>query len=227
MLGTLTTATGVTCALPNWQTSADTWSMPTSASPDKTYTFILSSCPALTDAGQLAGATLALAPTVVRSDGTRPTSLSIDLAWLEVTSGNDSPPSAFATMVDPDHQRAMWMFGPVQLPSGGVDVNWQGSTSPLPPFSGGLLAQGLASYQLNDFVRVGTLAAPSVQQASRRVLLRAVIDGRLVGSAIVTLDDASDDGTLASPGNHLSVDDWRLCNQPVADDGAERPCPPP
>jgi hypothetical protein len=59
------------------------------------------------------------------------------------------------------------------------------------------------------------------------VLLRARVGSQLRGSAIVTVDDADSAGTSASPGNRLSIDDWRLCNEPWPTDDSEVPCPAP
>lgn len=222
MRATITSADGKICRLP------ESASLPVGSSSVKTYAFDLTGfCSWLNDGARLEDATLTLNPRLVRSGSSGTASLSLDHVWLEATTTNGIVPSAFSTWVDPDGGRGMWLFGKAQLPNSGVNVNWWGSASNLPIFGGGLVAQGLASWHLNNSVQVGVLASPSVQPASRRVLLRAVSGGRLRGSAILTLDDASLDGTHAEFGRLLGVDDWRFCNEALPTDGVDRPCPAP
>jgi hypothetical protein len=222
MRATLHLSDGTSCVLPERSTMPPSGSVGTVR-----YAFSLSSCPSLVDGSLLDGASLSVTPYVYGKNPKLPYSISIDHAWLEVSTSNAAPPSALSTQVDVAGGKGMWFAGQVQVPASDVNVNWQGTASAAPIFGGGLLAKGLASWHLNAGAQVGVLAAPSIVPASRRVLLRARVGSQLRGSAIVTVDDADSAGTSASPGNRLSIDDWRLCNEPWPTDDSEVPCPAP
>ena len=188
----------------------------------------------LVDAQQLDGATVEIqanlgnAPICWYCSFSKMT-YSIDYAWLEATINQPSAPSSMSTWVDTNQGRSISYLGPVSVPRSQVDVNWQGGASlQTPIFSGGLQAKALASWPSQVGVHVGLLAAAGMRPANRTVLLRARIAGRLRGSAIVSLTDATTDAvgnTTVSPGSKVTIQDWRICNEAWPSPGAPAtPC---
>ena len=151
----------------------------------------------------------------------------VDYAWLQTTINAPVPPASMATLVDATAGNSINYFGPVSVPRSDVEVNWQGGASASPIFAGGVEAKGIASWPSKAGVTVGILASPSTQPSNRTVLLRARIGGRLRGSALVKVKDATTDAggqIKADPGNQLQVVDYRICNAAWPTSGSARPC---
>ncbi len=198
------------------------------------YAFNLDPCRAqgLTDATQLDGATVTVIPQLrKRNEGfcdfwwfgtyypCHGMEFSIDYVWLEAVINQPSAPSALSTLVNTTPPNgtpgnAIWFFGPVHAPRSEVEVNWQGGASLSPIFAGGLVARALASWPTSGNPSIGVIAAPDMRSSERTVLVRARIDGRLRGSAVVTVVDSDAAGAASQPGRLMSVDDWKLCNEP-------------
>lgn len=167
----------------------------------------------LVDASQLEGATVDvyhnLAPTFCFLCVST-ASVSIDYAWIETTT-TVNPPSTFSTVVDPDAGNSLNVFGSVHMPKAQIEVTWAGSAGRTPVFVGGVTARALASIGVDANRHVGVLVAKSLAPPRRLIVLRAFLEGRVVGATEVEISDADATGRTFDPGRLLEVRDWTFC----------------
>jgi|GEM_PF-7116767 len=179
----------------------------------------------LVDASQLEGARVEISylfNSICSWFGCPTVTAGIDHAWLEVTSDPSAAlPAAMEVAVDPANGTVMHYLGPVYVPRSLTEVRWRGSANQTPLFVGGLTTRALASGPpdaASTNYRTGVLAAAGLSPAQRVVTLRAVVDGRLRGSARVVISDGDSGGLVLDPGRLLEVVDWQRCNRPTSAD---------
>lgn len=174
----------------------------------------------LVDASQLEGATVDvyhnLVPTCFLGFCAQ-ASAAVDYAWIETTT-TVNPPSTFSTVVDPDGGNSFNVFGPVHVPRTQIEVSWTGSANRTPIFVGGVTARALASIAVDSDRHVGVVVARSLAPPRRRVVLRAVLDSKVIGAAEVEITDVDESGATFQPGRLLEVRDWRFCRGSAAAD---------
>jgi len=162
--------------------------------------------------------------------------VNLDYAWVETHTGSGPSPDPLPMNLSIDPvgsgpacargNRAPCTgsfnaFGRVALPRTQIDVKWRGLASnppsyEVPIFVGDVVARAMASSSLEGPTNyhTGPLAARLLVPASRSVVLRAVIDDRVVATAKVRVVDLDPTGTTLDPARQLDVLDWRYCNVP-------------
>lgn len=141
-----------------------------------------------------------------------PYSVSLDYAWLDISTSNAEPGGTFETRVDPQNGSQLTLFGPVYMPRGQVAVRWMGSDPAAqfdPIFTGGLVAQALLSgvdYEMTPNGKPGQLAGLN-RVDGWTTSLRATVDGKLRATAVVRIDNAAY--------RPVTIKEWRVCNAPA------------
>lgn len=175
-----------------------------------------------TEAADYEGATVKITfnPTKVCVFWCNPYKVTLDYAYLDISTENAQPGGTFETRVDPQNGSLLTLFGPVYVPRTQIAVRWMGSDPSLqqdPIFTGGLVAQALLSgvdYGMTPNGKPGKLAGLN-RVDNWTTSLRAVVDGRLRATAVVKIDNAAH--------RPVTVKSWRVCNAP----STETDCPLP
>ncbi len=140
----------------------------------------------------------------------------LDYVWLE-----------FATRVPRDHEVRMdraggtsfTAHGVVYLPTSFLRVIWADTAAPalgtdLPVVIGQLAAASvLSATGEGSSWRVGSLASRSIAAVGRSVTLQASIDGRLLASADVTINDWDVSTFSIAAARGLETANWAYCNK--------------
>ncbi len=141
-----------------------------------------------------------------------PYNVSLDYAYLDITTDNAQPGGTFETRVDPQNGSQLTLFGPVYMPHTQIAVRWMG-TDPAaqqdPVFTGGLVAQALLSgvdYEMTPDGKPGKLAGLN-RVDNWTTSMRAIVDGRLRATAVVKIDNAAN--------RPVTIKSWRVCNAPA------------